>query len=439
MTKIHIFWLRRDLRLQDNTGLQQALASGQPVQPVFIFDPEILDLLEDPSDARVTFLWQRLQQLKSELVELGSDLWVFYGRPEKIYGQIFAQHQVAALSFNHDYEPQAILRDQNIQKLAEKNGVTVKSYKDQVVFEKSEVLTDAGKPYTVFTPYKRKWLAQYAALQKTKPSKVREGFHKTKPQDFLTLESMGFKPNTTIKLPGTSLSEKTLSQYATERDFPALDSTSRLGLHLRFGTLSPRALIERAQGVSDVWLSELIWREFFMQILFHFPHVEKQSFRTEYDKIGWLNDDKDFEKWKTGMTGYPIVDAGMRELNATGFMHNRVRMVTASFLTKHLLNHWLRGERYFAGKLLDYDLSANNGNWQWAAGSGCDAAPYFRIFNPESQTKKFDAKLEYVRRWVPELGTSKYPEPMVEHAVARERALRTYTKTLKGSRGGSVQ
>lgn len=437
---MHIFWFRRDLRLNDNTGLAAALKGGQPVQPIFIFDPEILKHLHDPQDARVSFIWDTLEALKVQLNGHGADLWVLYGEPERIFTELLSKHKITHLGFNHDYEPKSISRDQKITRLATAHGVIVESHKDQVIFEKNEVLTDSKTPYSVFTPYKRKWLSQLTPQHLQLAPKINWArFHQSDPRKSPSLKDMGFEQNITIKIPAGKPDPQVLKNYGKTRDIPALDTTSRLGLHLRFGTVSVREMVKVAQQTDPIWLSELIWREFFMQILFHFPRVENKSFRPEYDNIEWLNQQPDFEKWKVGQTGYPLVDAGMRELNATGFMHNRVRMVVASFLCKHLLTQWQKGERYFAEKLLDYELSANSGNWQWAAGSGCDAAPYFRVFNPEIQLKKFDPNFEYVRKWVPEFGTEKYPQPMIDHATGRDRALRTYTKTLKGKRGGSVE
>lgn len=429
---LSLMWFRRDLRLEDNAAFFYALKEQQNVQPLFIFDSEILEKL-DSDDKRVTFIHDVLGDMQKKLQKKKSDLWVFYGKPEEIFKELTKNHSINAVYTNHDYEPQAIHRDKKIGEFLEKKEILFKTFKDQVIFEKEEVLTDARKPYTVYTPYKNKWLASLSNFYlKSYPTDLYFSSLKksTKAQTMPTLKEMGFE-KVKFDYPSETLTKEMLKNYAKLRDFPAEDATSRLGLHLRFGTVSIRELAREAKKQkSDVWLSEMIWREFFMQILFHFPHVEKKSFRPEYEKIAWRTDKKDFKKWCEGQTGYPLVDAGMRELNETGFMHNRVRMVVASFLTKHLLIHWYEGERYFAKKLLDYDLSANNGNWQWSAGTGCDAAPYFRVFNPETQLEKFDPDQEYVKKWVPELGTDKYPEPMVEHKFARERALREFAKGL---------
>ena len=425
-----LFWFRRDLRLFDNAGLFHALKHETNVLPVFIFDEDILKKLPE-NDLRVQFIHETVATLKKELQGQKSDLLVEIGKPLDVYKRLFETHQVKAVYTNHDYEPSARTRDEAIEKLCEKNKIEFKTFKDQVIFEKEEIVTDQENPYTVYTPYKKKWLNSLSDFYlKSYPVELYEAnYAKVKPSPMPSLKEVGFKEQIFV-FPGNKVSIAVLKNYAKTRDFPALNSTSLLGLHLRFGTVSVRELARAAKEHSDVWLSELVWRDFFMQILWHFPHVEKQSFRPQYDKVAWRSVKSEFERWKNGETGYPMVDAGMRELNQTGHMHNRVRMVTASFLTKHLLHYWLEGERYFAEKLLDYDLAANNGNWQWSAGTGCDAAPYFRIFNPESQIERFDPKFEYVKKWVPEFGTAKYATPMVEHKFARERALSEFKKGL---------
>ncbi len=431
-----VFWFRRDLRLHDNAGLYEALKnSGNKVQPLFIFDPDILKRFKNKNDTRVQFIHNTLKDLKSQLQSHGSDLWVHYGKPQDVFSELISKHKIQSLYANHDYEPQAIERDQRIRKLCETKNVGFHTFKDQVVFEKEEVLSGALKPYTVYTPYKKKWLASVSPFYlKTYPTEKYfsqlQACRKFAPVP--ALEEIGFAPFPFNHYPQAKLSHALLKKYAEQRDFPALDATSHLGLHLRFGTLSVRELVREAQSASAVWLSELVWREFFMQILFHFPHVTKGSFRPEYDKVEWRANASELERWKNGETGYPLVDAGQRELLATGYMHNRLRMVSASFFTKHLLMYWMEGEKHFADYLLDYELASNNGNWQWAAGTGCDAAPYFRVFNPETQLKKFDPDLKYVKKWVPEFGSSRYPQPMVDHAQARERALRAFHKALKG-------
>ncbi len=434
-----LYWMRRDLRLEDSAALFYALKENENVVPLFIFDSEILMRLQNHDDRRVWFIFEQVKMLKSKLQEQGSDLWIYFGKPldvfEALLGKSSSVAGFTAVYCNHDYEPQAIDRDKAVQDFLANKKISFKTFKDQVVFEKNEVLTDAQKPYTVYTPYKKKWLNSLSEFYlKSYPcERYFHRFLKTEPLSQVpTLEQMGFNPNRGFKFPEIKVESKMLINYAEKRDFPALDATSHLGLHLRFGTVSVRELVRAARGRSDVWLSELIWREFFMQILFHFPHVEKSSFRPDYEKIKWRDAPEDFKKWAAGQTGYPLVDAGMRELLQTGHMHNRVRMLTASFLTKHLLIHWHRGERHFAAHLLDYDLAANNGNWQWAAGTGCDAAPYFRIFNPTTQIEKFDSQMSYIKKWVPEFGTAKYIQPMVDHVEARERCLSAFSLALKG-------
>ena len=423
----NVFWFRRDLRLHDNAGLYHALKSG-PVRCIFIFDRQILSSLRNQADARVHFIHEQVIKLKEDLRKHGSDLEVFFGDPEKIFSELLLWKTTKAVYTNGDYEPSAIRRDQGIFKLCQEFSVEFHAFKDQVIFAKDEILTEARAPYTVFTPYKNKWLKSLSPFY-VKSIPTEDYFQNlmkvAKPLPLISLTGLGFKKSQQI-FPPSSTRQEILKQYAEQRDFPAQAGTSRLGVHLRFGTISIRQTVRLAQKTSDVWLSELIWREFFMQILFHFPRVEKKSFRENFDELKWRQNKIEFEKWCQGQTGYPFVDAGMRELNQTGFMHNRVRMIAASFLTKHLLMHWSLGEKYFAEKLLDYDLAANNGNWQWAAGTGCDAAPYFRIFNPELQMKRFDPDGEYVKKWVPEWGTPKYVRPMVDHQEARGRALREF-------------
>ena len=441
-SSLTIFWHRRDLRIDDNAGLYHALKWVQSrsqqadkshfVQSIFIFDPDILNNLEK-NDLRVLFIYQTLETLKYEYQKNGSDLWVFYGKANDVFDYLTSKFIIKSVFTNHDYEPKAIRRDQDVEKLLIKKEVLFKTYKDQTIFEKNEVLSDLNKSYTIYTPYKKKWLSLLNSFYlKPYPVNLYKNFlSKIKSvQKFISLEQIGFIKQK-FSFPSLELSTNMLKNYSDNRDFPFLSNgTSLLGLHLRFGTVSIRELAKEGQKHSDVWLSELIWRDFFQQILWFYPYVETKCFRPAYDSIQWRDDFNDFEKWKNGETGYPLVDAGMRELNATGHMHNRVRMVVASFLTKHLLHHWYKGERYFASKLLDYDLSANNGNWQWAAGTGCDAAPYFRIFNPTSQQERFDPKGIYIKKWVPEWGTSKQLKPMIDHNFARDRALMTYKQGL---------
>ena len=429
--QVVIHWFRRDLRLDDNAALYHALKSGTPVVPVFIFDKNILDQLEDKADKRVDFIHQQLTQLQSELVALGTSLDVRYGKAEECWNQFTADYTVTAVYTNHDYEPYARERDSRMQQFFEKKGIAFHTFKDQVIFEKDEILKDDGKPYTVYTPYSRKWMAKLSTfyLSSYPVEKYFSHFYKQQTKNIPALADMGFEVTNAV-FPPSKTNQQLIRNYADTRDIPGIDGTSKLGLHLRFGTISIRKAARRAKDLSFSWLNELCWREFYMMIIWHFPHAATRAFKPAYDQIRWRNNEDEFAAWCEGRTGYPIVDAGMRELNATGYMHNRVRMVVASFLTKHLLIDWRWGEAYFAKKLLDFDLSANNGGWQWAAGSGCDAAPYFRIFNPYEQTKKFDPELRYIRKWVPEFESFSYPKPIVDHKFARERCLAAYKSAL---------
>ena len=420
--KISIFWFRRDLRLEDNTALSLALSSGKPVLPIFIFDENILNEL-DKDDARVTFIHQTISAMNTTLKNCNSGVLCLHTTPEKAWKELMSKYAIENVFYNKDYEPYAKERDEKITALLEENNINVKSYKDSVVFEENDVLKNDGGAYTVYTPYKNKWLSLFKAElieeQKCDLSKNLVAFSAA----FLSLKDLGFRASSIEVMP---YNLEHLDVYADKRDFPSDDITTYLGPHLRFGTVSVRKLIRGLEGLESVFLSELVWREFFTQILYHYPKVVTQNFRAKYDGIKWRNNQEDFEKWCTGTTGYPMVDAGMRQLNQTGYMHNRVRMITAGFLCKHLLIDWQWGEAYFAKKLLDYELASNNGNWQWAAGTGCDAAPYFRIFNPITQLKKFDKDFKYVRKWIPEFDGFDYPDPMVDHKTARERALKTY-------------
>lgn len=434
---VAIHWFRRDLRIEDNTALHKALSGGLKVIPVFIFDKHILDKLEDRDDARVTFIHNCLSGIQKKLIGMGSTLDVRYGFPEKIWPELLRDYQVKMVFTNHDYEPYAQSRDHEIGSLLKGKGVSFTTCKDQVVFEKKEIVKGDGLPYTVYTPYSRRWMAMLdeEVLGSHPSEKLTGNFLQQPARELPTLESMGFK-RSGQDFPVDSVSDEVLTRYAETRDIPGINGTSRLGIHLRFGTVSVRKLARHARPLSFSWLNELCWREFYMMILWNFPHVAGGCFKPAYDHIPWRNNEKEFAAWCQGATGYPIVDAGMRELNATGYMHNRVRMIVASFLTKHLLIDWRWGEAYFARKLLDFDLSANNGGWQWAAGCGCDAAPYFRIFNPYEQTRKFDPELKYIRRWVPEFEDFGYPKPIVEHKYARERCLATYKQALESVKGG---
>jgi deoxyribodipyrimidine photo-lyase len=434
--EITLFWFRRDLRMEDNAGLYHALKNNKQVLPIFIFDKTILNQLEDKYDRRVDFIHQALQKIQKELIALGSSLLVFYDTPNSAFKWLFKNYNIKNVYANHDYEPYAIERDLQQKEFFLKSGVEFLTYKDQCIFEKTEVTKDDGKPYTVFTPYSNKWKKAltpfYYRAFPTK--KYFENFIKSKVYPIPKLESLGFK-KTNIQLPDKiKLDNLLIQKYKEQRDYPAVKGTSRLSVHLRFGTISVRQLVAKALPLSEAWLNELIWRDFYMMILSDFPHVVTKAFKKDYDRIPWRDNEAQFEKWCQGKTGFPIVDAGMRELNETGFMHNRVRMITSSFLVKDLLIDWRWGEAYFAQKLNDFDLSANNGGWQWAASSGCDAAPYFRIFNPTEQQKRFDPEFKYIKKWVPEFGTPDYPTPIVDHKEARLRTLSVYKNALAESK-----
>ncbi len=429
---VSIFWLRRDLRLHDNAGLFQALNSPWPVLPIFIFDTGILDSLEDKKDARVEFIYEALKKIQEQLSRFGSTMDVRYGKPEEIFRQLIKDYEVKAVYTNNDYEPYAIKRDDHIKILLEKNNISFYSFKDQVIFEKKEIVKDDGLPYTVFTPYSKKWKSGLGpkSFESYNTEEHFDRFLKQPVKPFPELADLGFE-RTGTEFPPGDWDPNLILKYKEQRDIPSIRGTSRLSVHLRFGTISIRELAKNAGELNETFLNELIWREFYQMILWHFPRVVDLAFKPAYDHIKWRNNEQEFEAWCEGRTGYPIVDAGMRELNTTGFMHNRVRMIVASFLSKNLLIDWRWGEAYFAKKLLDYDLAANNGGWQWAAGAGCDAAPYFRIFNPYLQTEKFDPQLKYIKQWVPEWQEFNYPPPIVDHVVARKRCLDVYGKALK--------
>ena len=434
--KMTIFWFRRDLRLADNHGLYAALSKGEPVQAIFIFDKNILSKLADKNDARISFIHQQLLKLNAELAKLGSSLWVFYGDPLSVFknelqAKMPVNTSIGNVYANHDYEPNAIQRDTAISEWLLSQNSELLTFKDQCIFEKKEVVKDDGLPYTVFTAYKNKYYKTLTAesFKSFDSQKYFTNFYANNGFPIPSLEEIGFEPSQ-IVFPPIEF-ESILKEYANTRNFPSVKGTSRISVHLRFGTVSIRALAKASFGKSETWFNELVWRDFYFQILWHFPYVVDSAFKPNYNHIEWRNNEDEFEKWCNGQTGYPIVDAGMRELNATGFMHNRVRMIVASFLTKHLLISWQWGEAYFAKKLLDFELSSNNGGWQWAAGCGCDAAPYFRIFNPAEQTKKFDPKFSYIKKWVPEFQEFNYPAPIVDHKFARERCLQTYKVGLQ--------
>lgn len=430
--RISIHWFRRDLRLADNHGLFRALSEHGDVLPLFIFDTDILGKLEDRHDRRVDFIHRALAGIQTELAHRGSTLHVETGRPIEVWKRLLERFEITAVTANHDHEPYAIARDRAVTDLLASSGVPFRTFKDISIFERGEVVKDDGGPYTVYTPYMRKWRSLFRPeLADAFPSgRHTDRFHRTEPLPMPTLERIGFAP-TDLRIPPAHVSDDLLRHYERTRDVPAIAGTSRMSVHLRFGTVSVRELVRRSFSTSPKYLNELIWREFYMQVLWHHPHAVERAIKPGYDRIAWRKDEQELMLWAQGRTGYPLVDAGMRELNATGLMHNRVRMVVASFLTKHLLIDWRWGESVFAARLLDFELSSNNGGWQWASGSGCDAAPYFRVFNPALQQQKFDPQLKYVKHWVPEVGSANYVQPMVVHEVARQRALKAYAEALR--------
>jgi len=426
--KINIFWFRRDLRTNDNTALSNALKGDLPVLPVFIYDTNITNELP-VDDPRISFIYDSLYGINSELTKSGSSILIKKGDPLRVWEELTLTYEINSVFLNKDYEPYSIDRDKAVETLLTSKNIKFLRFKDQVIFEEKEIVKSDNSPYTVFTPYRNRWIQKFScsALNKTiKPAK--ELNYLKHLSEFPSIEAVGFRKSR-VKVKPFDL--KTIAEYDKFRDLPFADKTSYLSPHLRFGSVSIREIVRYASETNQVFLNELIWREFFMQILFNYPDVVTGNFKSKYDNIQWRNNDKEFEKWCRGETGYPIVDAGMRQLNKTGYMHNRVRMITAGFLCKHLLIDWRWGEAYFAGKLLDYELSSNNGNWQWAAGTGCDAAPYFRIFNPSSQQLRFDPKMEYIRKWVPEFNMPAYANPMIDHDFARKRALDVYKSGLK--------
>lgn len=428
--EIAVFWFRRDLRIDDNHGFFKALNSGQKVLPIFVFDSNILSELPK-NDARVEFIHKSLFEINDILKKDGSSIKIYHSNPVDAFKELVERYSISKVYTNKDYEPYAKIRDAEIEGLLLNNDTVFLKFKDQVIFEKDEIVKDDGNPYVVFTPFSKKWLAAFDKnkIENYESEKLLANLLEFK-CDFPSLKDLGFEKSY-IEFPSENVNESLLDHYQSTRNFPD-KRTSRLGLHLRFGTISIRKLILKADDAKNpTYLKELIWREFFMQIIWHFPRTVIKSFRPKYDNIKWRNDRKEFKAWCDGRTGYPIVDAGMRELNTTGFMHNRVRMVVASFLCKHLLIDWRWGEAYFAEKLLDYEQSSNVGNWQWAAGSGVDAAPYFRIFNPYEQARKFDKFNKYISEYVPEFESENYPRPIIEHKEARLRALEVYKEAVK--------
>lgn len=426
-----IHWFRRDLRWNDNRALHAALSSGHRVLLLFIFDENILQHLEDKQDARVTFLHNRMSVLCNEAQAKGSDIYVAHGNPHDVLLELIAKLDVRGVYANEDYEPYALERDGLLTTALSTQDILLHTFKDHVIKAPGEVVKPDGTPYTVFTPFSKRWHANLTEddMEASPSEQHLDQLAKWQHKGMPSLQKMGFTPSE-VAIPEANVTPQLLKQYAEMRDTPSVRGTSRVSVHLRFGTVSIRDMARQGFAHSEKWLTELIWRDFYQSVMHAFPHSMKDAFRTKYDRIPWRHDDAHFAAWKAGKTGYPIVDAGMRELNATGFMHNRVRMVVASFFCKHLLLDWRLGERYFAEKLLDFELASNVGGWQWASGSGCDAAPYFRVFNPTSQLQKFDAQLSYVKQWVPEFGTDAYPEPIVEHKFARQRAIDTYKSAL---------
>ena len=434
MEKLTVFWFRRDLRLDDNKGLYKALTGGNKVFPIFIFDTEITSKLSK-DDARLSFIYNALGGINNIMRGNRCRIGLYRGTPRAVIKKIIQNFSVEKVVVNHDYEPYALKRDNEISSFLKEKGVAFETYKDQVIYEKNEVVKDDGNPYVVYTPYSRKWLAKFdeEGIEYFPSEKYLDKFYTGLNLPELTMDDLGFIESKITPKP-FKFDNKTIDRYEETRNFPNIDSTSRLGVHLRFGTQSIRKLVQKSsKRKNNIFLKELIWREFFMQIIWHFPYTVNQCFKKQYDRIDYLNDEKDFEKWCNGKTGYPLIDAGMRQLNETGFMHNRVRMLVASFLCKHLLIDWRWGEAYFAQKLFDYEQSSNVGNWQWSAGCGVDAAPYFRIFNPHEQIKKFDKSLEYISKWVKDLNEPTYPTQIVEHKMARERCLTKYKAALNPS------
>ncbi len=430
-TEHSIFWFRRDFRLFDNAGLYEALKHSTSVLPLFIFDTEILAKVPSNEDKRVVFIHNAITKLQNQLQNIGSSMFVVHGSPLSVFEKLLNEYSITSVYANSDYEPTSIARDNKISEFLEGKGIAFRLFKDQVIFEKSEIVKDDGSTFKIFTPYSKAWKRKFneSKIVQYPSENLLNNFLKTMPVHVPSLDEIGFK-NLEIINHQPIIDKNIIQHYHETRNFPCINGTSNLSVHLRFGTISIRELVKTAMELNEQFLNELIWREFFMSILFHHPYVADECFKKKYNNIVWRNNEAEFSKWCLGETGYPIVDAGMSELNETGFMHNRVRMIVASFLAKHLLIDWRWGEAYFAEKLMDYELSSNNGNWQWAAGCGCDAAPYFRVFNPHEQIRKFDPDLIYTKKWVRNLNKSDYPAPIVEHKFARERFLKVFKTTL---------
>ena len=432
MVEASIFWFRRDLRIDDNPGLYEALANSKNVIPIFIFDTNIIDNLPS-DDNRIKFIWHSLSLLNERLKEVGSTLNIFKGNPLEVFKKIILKYRLISVYVNRDYEKYSIKRDKEINTFLNENKIAFNASKDHVFFEPNEILKSDGTPYTVFTPYSKKWFEKFYSekLPQYQIKNLVDNFFKTNYKPIMSLSEIGFSDDE-IKFEKFNLGDELIKNYNSKRDFPYLNSTSKIGPYLRFGLISVREVGKKTieKKFDQSFLRQLIWRDFYIQIFFHFPDSENENFKPAYDKIIWLNEEEKFEKWCAGETGYPIVDAGMKELNKTGFMHNRVRMIAASFLCKHLLIHWKKGESYFAKKLLDYEMASNVGNWQWVAGTGVDAAPYFRLFNPEIQMKKFDPQKVYIKKWLPKYDPENYLEPIIDHNYARERCLNAYKIAL---------
>ncbi|NQX86409.1 MAG: deoxyribodipyrimidine photo-lyase [Flavobacteriaceae bacterium] len=434
--KISVFWFRRDLRLEDNTGLYKALQSGTPVLPIFIFDSNILNTLPK-NDARVHFIYNTLKALDSRLKKAyNSGITIYQGTPLDSFIKLTQQYSIDKVYTNDDYEPYAIQRDLDLSAFLKSKGIVFKAFKDHVIFERNDIVKKDGTPYKVYTPYAKQWMIGIRSnpIQQFPSQDYLHNLYTYTANTFPDLRDIGFV-SPTIRIAPYNIKASLIKNHEVTRNFPALEEgTSKVGPHLRFGTISIRQLVNKALVYKDnTYLKALIWRDFFMQILWHYPQTLTQSFKPQYDFIEWRNNQKEFELWCQGQTGYPLVDSGMRELNATGHMHNRVRMIVASFLCKHLLIDWRWGEAYFAEKLNDFECSSNIGNWQWSAGCGVDAAPYFRIFNPTSQIQKFDKDHHYLKTWVPDYQELSYPTPIVNHQFARTRCLNTFKAALSRS------